>query len=46
MESDAVVEAASEAGLRLLSHETFLTYQFLLVFGQDERPPPTDQAGP
>ena len=46
VESDAVVEAASEAGLRLLSHETFLTYQFLLVFGQDERPPPTDQAGP
>lgn len=28
-----VIRDASAAGLSLLSHETFLTYQFLLVFG-------------
>ncbi len=46
VEFETVVDAAVAAGLRLLSHETFLTYQFLLVFGQDEPTPSTDRAGP
>ncbi len=46
VEPDAVVEAAHAAGLRLLSHETYLTYQFLLVFGPDDRPLTNAQAGP
>lgn len=29
---DSIVRAAEQAGLRLLKHETFLPYQFLLVF--------------
>ena len=36
VEADAVVRDAEAAGLRLLSHETFLPYQFLLVFGLDD----------
>ena len=34
-----VIDDAAAAGLTLLSHETFLTYQFLLVFGLDQRLP-------
>ena len=34
-----VIDDAAAAGLTLLSHETFLTYQFLLVFGLDQRSP-------
>ena len=32
VDADAVIRDARAAGLELLSHETFLTYQFLLVF--------------
>ena len=35
-----VIRDAEAAGLILLSHETFLTYQFLLVFGLDQRSAP------
>lgn len=28
-----IIAAASQAGLRLISHETFLRYQYMLVFG-------------
>ena len=34
--ADDVVRDAAAAGLTLLSHETFLTYQFLLVFCLDD----------
>ena len=34
-----VIDDAAAAGLTLLSHETFLTYQFLLVFGLDQSSP-------
>jgi len=33
VEAEKVIRDAEAAGLSLLSHETFLTYQFLLVFG-------------
>jgi hypothetical protein len=33
VEAKNVIRDAQAAGLSLLSHETFLTYQFLLVFG-------------
>jgi ubiquinone/menaquinone biosynthesis C-methylase UbiE len=33
MAPEVVVTEAGEAGLRLLSHETFLPFQYLLVFG-------------
>ena len=33
VDADAVVRDARAAGLELLSHETFLPYQFLLIFG-------------
>ena len=35
IEAAKVIGDAAAAGLTLLSHETFLTYQFLLVFGLD-----------
>ena len=35
IEAADVIGDAEAAGLTLLSHETFLTYQFLLVFGLD-----------
>jgi hypothetical protein len=31
---DLVAKDAAAAGLRLLAHETFLPYQYLLVFGR------------
>jgi predicted methyltransferase len=34
-----VIRDAQAAGLSLLSHETFLTYQFLLVFGLEAGDP-------
>jgi ubiquinone/menaquinone biosynthesis C-methylase UbiE len=34
---DVITAAAARAGLRLLRHETFLRYQYLLVFGTDGR---------
>ena len=37
VDADAVIRDARAAGLELLSHETFLTYQFLLVFGLGPR---------
>ena len=37
VDADAVVRDARAAGLELLSHETFLPYQFLLVFGLGPR---------
>jgi predicted methyltransferase len=36
---ELVIEEAEEAGLRLLAHETFLPFQYLLVFGP-ARPEP------
>ena len=36
IEAADVISDAEAAGLTLLSHETFLTYQFLLVFGLDQ----------
>ena len=46
VETTAVIRDAEATGLMLLSHETFLTYQFLLVFGLDQRSPrPTDAVG-
>ena len=43
VDAAAVVRDARDAGLELLSHETFLPYQFLLVFGLGPRS--TDGAG-
>lgn len=37
---EAVVEEARQAGLRLLSHETFLPFQYLLVFAPAASPSP------
>ena len=34
-----VIRDAEAAGFTLLSHETFLTFEFLLVFGLDQRAP-------
>ena len=46
VEAADVIDDAAAAGLTLLSHETFLTYQFLLVFGLDPRSPaPADEPG-
>ena len=36
VEAAEVIDDAAAAGLTLISHETFLTYQFLLVFGLDQ----------
>jgi ubiquinone/menaquinone biosynthesis C-methylase UbiE len=36
IEPEAVIEDAREAGLRPISHETFLPYQYLLIFGRVE----------
>jgi SAM-dependent methyltransferase len=38
---EVVVRDAARAGLRLLSHETFLPYQYFLIFGLDARPTTT-----
>lgn len=38
VDADAVVRDARAAGLELVSHETFLPYQFLLVFRLGPRP--------
>ncbi len=43
VDAAAVVRDARDAGLELLSHETFLPYQFLLVFGLG--PQPANRAG-
>ena len=43
VDADAVVRDARAAGLELVSHETFLPYQFLLVFRLG--PPPAEPAG-
>lgn len=40
IEAADVIRDAEAAGLTLLSHETFLTYQFLLVFGLDQSAAP------
>ena len=46
VEAAKVIDDAAAAGLTLLSHETFLTYQFLLVFGLDQHSPaPADEPG-
>jgi predicted methyltransferase len=37
---ETVVNDAKSAGLRLLSHETFLPYQYFLIFGLDPKPSP------
>ena len=34
MRPEEVVEDAKAAGLRLVSHETFLPFQYLLIFGR------------
>ena len=41
VETVDVIGNAAAAGLTLLSHETFLTYQFLLVFGLDQHAAPS-----
>ena len=33
-EAEVIIRAAASAGLKLRSHETFLRYQYLLVFGK------------
>jgi SAM-dependent methyltransferase len=43
VEAKNVIRDAQAAGLSLLSHETFLTYQFLLVFGLEPVPAPQGQ---
>ena len=44
LDAEEVIQDAQAAGLSLLSHETFLPYQFLLVFGLDSgTSAPTDQ---
>ncbi|MDA1094292.1 MAG: methyltransferase domain-containing protein [Acidobacteria bacterium] len=40
VDAEDVIRDARDAGLDLLSHETFLTYQFLLVFGLEPGAPP------
>lgn len=40
VDAEDVIRDAREAGLDLLSHETFLAYQFLLVFGREPGEPP------
>ncbi len=44
VEAEQVIRDAQAAGLTLLSHETFLTYQFLLVFGLEPDSPRQVQA--
>ena len=50
VEPDVVIADAARAGLRLLAHERFLTYQYLLVFGRSPEIPwagdSTDEDGP
>jgi hypothetical protein len=36
---EIIVSDAARAGLRLLSQETFLPYQYLLIFGLEPRAP-------
>lgn len=38
VDPSVVIDEAAEAGLRLLSHETFLRYQYLLVFVHPDTP--------
>ncbi len=38
LDSAVIIKDAAEAGLRLIREETFLRYQYLLVFGRDDRP--------
>ena len=35
---ETVVNDAKNAGLRLLSHETVLPYQYFLIFGLEPKP--------
>lgn len=35
---EVIVRDAARAGLRLISHETFLRYQYLLIFGRADAP--------
>ena len=46
VEAAGVISDADAAGLTLLSHETFLTYQFLLVFGLDPPAAPSTLKAP
>ena len=41
VEAADVISDAEAAGLTLLSHDTFLTFQFLLVFGLDQHAAPS-----
>ena len=43
VEAAQVISEAEAAGLTLLSHERFLTFQFLLVFQPDQRAPLADE---
>ena len=45
VDAEEVIRDARAAGLSLLSHETFLTYQFLLVFGLEPGERPQTDAG-
>ena len=38
---ETVINEARQAGLKLLSQETFLPYQFFLIFGLETKPPTT-----
>jgi SAM-dependent methyltransferase len=38
VDPEHVVQSAQNAGLRLISHETFLRYQYMLVFGKQRAP--------
>jgi hypothetical protein len=44
---ETVINEAKQAGLKLLSQETFLPYQYFLVFGLETKaPPPVNAAAP
>ena len=45
---DTVINEARQAGLKLLSQETFLPYQYFLIFGLETKPtaPPVSAAAP
>ena len=43
---EVVVKEAAQAGLRLLSQETFLPYQYFLIFGLEAKPTSTTKRSP
>ena len=43
---EAVINEAKQAGLKLLSQETFLPYQYFLIFGLETKAPPVSVAAP